>query len=71
MIHMKRYLSTDLNPSNRSLRTLLEKSSIARGLLKAVAVLGVSLIMADGILTPAQSVLGAIQGHFPLKYQSQ
>jgi K+ transporter len=30
--------------------------------LKLVAVFGVSLIMADGILTPAQSVLGAIQG---------
>jgi len=27
-----------------------------------LAVFGVSLIMADGVLTPAQSVLGAIQG---------
>jgi KUP system potassium uptake protein len=27
-----------------------------------VAILGVSLIIADGVITPAQSVLGAIQG---------
>lgn len=27
-----------------------------------LAVFGVSLILADGVLTPAQSVLGAIQG---------
>jgi KUP system potassium uptake protein len=30
--------------------------------LKIVGVLGVSLVMSDGVLTPAQSVLGAIQG---------
>jgi K+ transporter len=32
------------------------------GFLKFLAVFGVSLIIADGILTPAQSILGAIQG---------
>ena len=61
-IRLERYQSTDLKPSNRSIRTWLEKSRFCRGILKALAVLGVSLIMADGILTPAQSVLGAIQG---------
>ena len=38
------------------------KSRISHGILKVLAVFGVALIMADGILTPAQSVLGAIQG---------
>lgn len=33
-----------------------------KALLKVVGVLGVSLVMSDGVLTPAQSVLGAIQG---------
>ncbi|KAF2492470.1 potassium uptake protein [Lophium mytilinum] len=61
-IKLERYMSTDLKPSNRSVRNFLERSSIARVLLKVLAVLGVSLILADGILTPAQSVLGAIQG---------
>ena len=35
---------------------------MAKVALKIISVLGVSLIMADGLLTPAQSVLGAIQG---------
>lgn len=61
-IKLERYMSTDLKPSNRSVRNFLERSSVARVLLKALAVFGVSLILADGILTPAQSVLGAIQG---------
>lgn len=33
-----------------------------RGLLKTIGVLAVSMVMADGVLTPAQSVLGAVQG---------
>lgn len=41
---------------------MMEKSRFVHGLFKALAVFGVSLIMADGVLTPAQSVLGAIQG---------
>ncbi|KAI9653066.1 MAG: hypothetical protein M1821_007717 [Bathelium mastoideum] len=61
-VRIERYKTTDLGPSNRSIRTWLERSRFARGMLKALAVFGVSLIMADGILTPAQSVLGAIQG---------
>ena len=59
---MKRYLSTELYRSNRSIRGWLEKSGLSHAILKILAVFGVSLIMADGILTPAQSVLGAIQG---------
>lgn len=33
-----------------------------RALLKTIGVLAVSMVMADGVLTPAQSVLGAVQG---------
>ncbi|KAF2665989.1 potassium transporter [Microthyrium microscopicum] len=61
-IRMERYKSTDLRKTNLSIRTFLENSNAAHLILKLTAVLGVSLIMADGLLTPAQSVLGAIQG---------
>ena len=59
---MERYLSGDLKRSNRHLRSSLEKSRFARGLLKTIGVLAVSMVMSDGVLTPAQSVLGAVQG---------
>lgn len=59
---MERYLTTDLRPSNRGVRGFIERSKFAHAILKILAVFGVSLVMADGILTPAQSVLGAIQG---------
>ena len=62
MIKMERSLSVDLNSSGRSLRKFVENSTAAKVLLKVVGVIGVSLVMADGVLTPAQSVLGAIQG---------
>jgi KUP system potassium uptake protein len=61
-VKMDRYRTNDLQPANRGVRSLLEKSPVIHGILKILAVFGVSLIMADGILTPAQSVLGAIQG---------
>ena len=48
--------------SNKYARSFLEKSAVAKMLLKLVGVFGVSLVMSDGVLTPAQSVLGAIQG---------
>jgi KUP system potassium uptake protein len=59
---MERYLSNELRPSNRGFRDILEHSRFIHGLLKFLAVFGVSLIIADGVLTPAQSILGAIQG---------
>lgn len=61
-IKIERYASSELRPTNRGVRDALENSRFIHGLLKVLAVLGVSLIMADGVLTPAQSVLGAIQG---------
>ena len=62
LIKIERYATNEIAPSNRGIRDWLEKSTIAHAILKILAVFGVSLIMADGILTPAQSVLGAIQG---------
>ena len=62
LVKMERYDTDELYPSNRGIRNWLEKSVAARAFLKILSVFGVSLIMADGVLTPAQSVLGAIQG---------
>lgn len=59
---IERYVSTDLQRPTRSLRYTIEKSKFARGLLKIMGVLAVSMVMSDGVLTPAQSVLGAVQG---------
>lgn len=46
----------------RAIRSSIEHSRFAKTMLKVVGVLGVSMVMSDGVLTPAQSVLGAIQG---------
>lgn len=61
-LQLERYITGEMKTGSKSLRSLIEKSWIARLALKITAVLGVSLVMADGVLTPAQSVLGAIQG---------
>jgi KUP system potassium uptake protein len=61
-VKLERHLTGDLKPMNKGLRNFIEKSRIARVALKVLGVLGVSMVMADGVLTPAQSVLGAIQG---------
>ncbi len=59
---MERYNTGELRTSNKTLRSGLEKSRFTRGLLKTIGVLAVSMVIADGVLTPAQSVLGAVQG---------
>ena len=61
-IEMKRVTSSDLGLGARGTRNFIEKSRAAQILLKMVGVFGVALVMSDGVLTPAQSVLGAIQG---------
>lgn len=62
MIPMERYHTNDLKSGGKSLRSFLESSKFCQVMLQLVGVLGVSMVMADGVLTPAQSVLGAIQG---------
>ena len=59
---MERHRTNDLGRGNAGVRSILERSRIARGVLKVVGVLAVSMVMSDGVLTPAQSVLGAVQG---------
>lgn len=61
-VRMERYLTGDLKAGGRSVREFIESSTVCKFGLKIVGVLGVSMVMADGVLTPAQSVLGAIQG---------
>ncbi|KAK4184156.1 potassium transporter-domain-containing protein [Podospora australis] len=62
MVRMERHLSVDMSPTNRTIRDKIERSKITHIMLKAIGVLAVSMVMADGVLTPAQSVLGAVQG---------
>ncbi|KAK7711131.1 hypothetical protein SLS57_008221 [Botryosphaeria dothidea] len=59
---LSRWQTHELRAGNRKVRDLLENSHAMHGILKALSVFGVSLILADSILTPAQSVLGAVQG---------
>lgn len=62
LVHLDRHLTNDMKPVGKSVRGFIENSSTAKFALKAIGVLGVSMVLADGVLTPAQSVLGAIQG---------
>lgn len=61
-IKMERVMTNELSSGSKSARNFMEKSATMKTFLKVVGVLGVSLVMSDGVLTPAQSVLGAIQG---------
>lgn len=45
-VKMERHLTGDMKPAAKSLRSLLEHSSIARNILKVIGVLGVSMVMA-------------------------
>ena len=59
---MQRYKTQELDKSAQTVRQKIEGSKLIKGLLKIIGVLAVSMVMSDGILTPAQSVLGAVQG---------
>lgn len=61
-VKLERHLAADMKKPNLGFRSLLENSFVFRSAIKFLAVFGVCLVIADGILTPAQSVLGAIQG---------
>ncbi|GFF84338.1 potassium transporter 5 [Aspergillus udagawae] len=62
MVRMQRYATDDLQKPNLVTRNVIERSSFMKWMFKVVGVFGVSLLLADGVLTPAQSILGAIQG---------
>ncbi|KAK4186734.1 potassium transporter-domain-containing protein [Podospora australis] len=59
---LERHDTGEMDVVGKNFRTFLEKSSVAKFCLKVTGVVGVSMVIADGVLTPAQSVLGAIQG---------
>lgn len=62
MVRMERVQTGELRRSAKSARTFFERSVVAKYFLRTLGVFGVALVMADGVLTPAQSILGAIQG---------
>jgi KUP system potassium uptake protein len=62
LIRLQRHLSGDLERAGQHARRRLESSRFAKGLLKLMGVLAVTMVISDGLLTPAQSVLGAVQG---------
>ncbi|KAK6930138.1 Potassium transporter [Dillenia turbinata] len=45
-----------------AIRSLLEKSQMAKQILLFIAILGTSMIIGDGVLTPCISVLSAVEG---------
>lgn len=61
-LELARHRTNELNSDGRIFRSFIEGSRFAKTLLRLFGILGVSMVMADGMLTPAQSVLGAIQG---------
>lgn len=61
-LKFERHKTGDLGKTSRGIRALIESSSFIKYLINILAVLGVCLVLADGVLTPAQSILGAIQG---------
>ena len=62
LVRMQRYKSNDLPSANQKLRKAVEHSKFFKAILKVMGVLAVSMVISDGVLTPAQSVLGAVQG---------
>ncbi|CAK7229896.1 hypothetical protein SCUCBS95973_007385 [Sporothrix curviconia] len=56
-LRLQRYGTGDMQPASRRLRSFIEGSPACQHLLKLAGVLGVSMVMADGVLTPAQSVV--------------
>lgn len=52
---MDRHLTGDLRYANRGFRARLEQSNALRHIIGGLAIVGVSMVMADGVLTPAQS----------------
>lgn len=62
IVRMQRYNTGDMGSSGLAVRSTIERTKFIRGLLKTIGVLAVSMVLSDGVLTPAQSVLGAVQG---------
>ncbi|KAM5528522.1 potassium uptake protein [Fusarium oxysporum f. sp. phaseoli] len=59
---LDRRTDTELSRAGRCLRNFIETSRGAKTGLKLIGIMGVSMTLADSVLAPAQSVLGAVQG---------
>ncbi|KAJ5633463.1 hypothetical protein N7490_009802 [Penicillium lividum] len=55
-------MSSELEGAGQKLRRRIESSKVTRKILQVIGVLAVTMVLSDGLLTPAQSVLGAVQG---------
>ena len=62
LVQMKRIKSDSLGTSGRVMRRGIEHNRFIKNLLKLIGCFAVTAVLADGVLTPAQSVLGAVQG---------
>ncbi|OKL57218.1 hypothetical protein UA08_07683 [Talaromyces atroroseus] len=62
LVRIQRYPDQDMPKPNLWIRSGMERSTVVGAIFKVVGVFGVALLLADGVLTPAQSLLGAIQG---------
>jgi len=62
LVKIQRFETNRLPNSNLRIRSTIEKSRFLKGLLRTIGVLAVTMVMSDGVLTPAQSVLGAYEG---------
>jgi KUP system potassium uptake protein len=62
LIGLDRRTDTELSRAGRCLRSFIETSRGAKTSLKLIGIMGVSMTLADSVLAPAQSVLGAVQG---------
>ncbi|WEW58175.1 hypothetical protein PRK78_003643 [Emydomyces testavorans] len=55
------YREEPLQRFNSSVKNVLKESPMAKRLVIVLAVLGVCMVISDGVITPAQSILGAVQ----------
>lgn len=62
LVQMKRIKSGDLETAGRAMRRGMEHSNFVKRTMKVIGILAVTAVISDGVLTPAQSVLGAVQG---------
>lgn len=53
-MRLERYLTSDLKPMNKGVRSFIETSVAAKVFLKVLGVVGVAMVMADGVLTPGK-----------------
>lgn len=61
-VKLERHPADNMRKPNLGFRSFLENNFLFRSFVKFLAVFGVCMVIADGVPTPAQSVLGAIQG---------